>query len=101
LAYDDANRLLSITYKNIDDSVIEAVSYSYDAAGRRLAATTSGGVLSDSAFTATYDQADRMTSITLSGTGQTFVLSYDDTGNLTHKRDSANPANVTTYSWDS
>jgi len=101
LAYDDADRLLSITYKNPDGSLIESLAYGYDAAGRRVLQTTSGSALADSTFTASYDEADRMTAITLSATAQTFVLAYDDNGNLLEKRESANPSNLTTYGWDS
>src|SRR5262249_59052103 len=95
LAYDEVNRLQSITYKNPDDTLIEAVSYGYDAVGRRTVETRGTSPLADTTFTASYDEADRMTSITLTGTGKTFALSYDDNGNLTEKRASANPSNVT------
>jgi RHS repeat-associated protein len=100
-AYDDADRLLSITYRNPDDSVIEAVAYGYDAAGRRVTESKSTAGLQDTVFTAVYDEADRMTSITLTATGQTFALSYDDNGNLVSKVESATPANQTLYAWDS
>ena len=55
----------------------------------------------DTAFTATYDEADRMSQITLTATGQTFLLAYDDNGNLASKVESANPSNQTFYTWDS
>jgi RHS repeat-associated protein len=101
LAYDDADRLLSITYRQPDESVIDELSYGYDAAGRRVSTRQSGAALTDTAFTAVYDEADRMTSITLSSTGETFFLAYDDNGNLVSKVSSNNPANQTLYAWDS
>jgi RHS repeat-associated protein len=42
-----------------------------------------------------------MTSLTLTGTSQSFVLTYDDNGNLAQKSESTSPSNVTTYTWDS
>src|SRR2546425_562222 len=56
----------------------EVTTYGYDAAGRRVLQTMSGSVLADTVFTATYDEADRMSAITLTTTAQTFVLAYDD-----------------------
>jgi RHS repeat-associated protein len=101
LVYDDVDRPLSITYKTPADAVIESIQYAYDAAGRRVTEAKSTAPLPDTTFTATYDEADRMVSITLTATGQTFLLSYDDNGNLLSKVDSAAPANQTLYSWDS
>jgi RHS repeat-associated protein len=99
--YDDANRLLSIEYRNPDDSLIDAISYGYDAAGRRVTETRGTAALADSAFTATYDEADRMSSVTLMPSGETFLLSYDDNGNLASKLATGNPAIQTFYTWDS
>lgn len=99
--YDDADRVLSITYKNPDDSVIETITYSYDAKGQRLTKSWGSASVGETPFTATYDAANRMTGITLGGTNQSFTLIYDDNGNLISKTDTANPANVTTYTWDS
>jgi RHS repeat-associated protein len=42
-----------------------------------------------------------MTSLTLTDSGQSFVLAYDDNGNLASKTDQADPSLVTNYSWDS
>ena len=42
-----------------------------------------------------------MTTLTLTGTGQIFDLTYDENGNLASKVDRNDPSNVTTYSWDS
>jgi RHS repeat-associated protein len=101
LAYDAADRLLSITYKRPDDSLIEAIGYGYDANGRRVTETKSAAPLADTAFTAQYDAADRMTSIVLTVTGQSFTLAYDENGNLASKTETTNPSNQTLYSWDS
>jgi RHS repeat-associated protein len=60
-----------------------------------------GSVVPETAFTASYDDANRMTSLTLTDSGQSFVLAYDDNGNLASKTDQANPSSVTSYSWDS
>jgi len=69
--------------------------------GRRLTRTASGSSVRETPFTATYDEANRMTAITLTGTNQSFSLAYDDNGNLISKTETGNPSNVTTYSWDS
>jgi RHS repeat-associated protein len=99
-AYDDANRLLSITYKRTDDSVMEEVSYSYDGNGQRTVKTSSNANLQDTTFSAGYDAANRMTSITLTATGKTYSLTYDDHGNLAQKQNAAVPGEITLYSWD-
>ena len=101
LTYDDANRLLGIVYKNPDQTVVDAIAYAYDANGRRIAQTASRNPLADTAFTAVYDEADRMTSLTLTGTSQTFALGYDENGNLTSKIEQGAAGNVTLYTWDS
>ena len=101
LTYDNADRLMSIVYRNPDDTVVDTIAYEYDANGRRISQTSSRGTLADTPFTAIYDAADRMTSLTLTDTGQTFDLAYDDNGNLTNKIERGAPNNVTTYTWDS
>ena len=101
LTYDNADRLLSLTYKKTDNSVIETISYTYDAKGQRLSKSISGTSQRETPFTATYDAANRMTAITLTASNQSYTLAYDDNGNLTTKTDIANAANTTTYSWDS
>jgi RHS repeat-associated protein len=100
-AYDDADRVLSITYQKPDDSVIETVTYSYDAKGQRRTRSWGSASLGETPFTATYDAAGRMASITLTATNQSFTLLYDDNGNVVSKTETANPSNVTTYTWDS
>ncbi len=80
--------------------MVEAIGYGYDANGRRVTETKSAASLADTAFTAQYDAADRMTGITLTASGQTFTLAYDDNGNLVSKTETTNPSNQTLYSWD-
>jgi RHS repeat-associated protein len=101
LAYDNADRLLSLAYRKTDNSVIETITYTYDAKGQRLSKSLSGTSTRETPFTATYDAANRMSSITLTGTNQSYTLNYDDNGNLTSKTDTANATNITNYSWDS
>jgi len=100
-AYDDADRLLSITYQKSDASLIEAIAYTYDAKGQRLTKSTGSASVWETGFSAVYDAVNRMTSLTLTGTGQSFTLAYDDNGNLVSKTETANPSNLTTYAWDS
>ena len=103
LSYDDASRLTAITYTQPGGSVIETISYSYDANGRRLSKTSaSNSTAQETPFTATYDDADRMTSVVLKGTGpggadQSCALAYDDNGNLASKTCGTE---VTSYTWD-
>jgi YD repeat-containing protein len=94
--YDDADRLLSLTHKKADDTVIEALSYSYDAKGQRITEGGSSTGANETPFTAAYDEANRLTTLTLTG-----ALAYDDNGNLASKTDQTNPPDVTTYLWDS
>jgi RHS repeat-associated protein len=103
LAYDDANRLLSITYKRSDESVLEQVAYAYDANGQRVVKDVSIPSPKDTAFTATFDAANRMTAIALNpGTGleKTYDLSYDDHGNLIGKQNALDGSEATIYTWD-
>jgi RHS repeat-associated protein len=77
------------------------ITYSYDANGRRISKSSTTGTIPDAALTAIYDAADRMTSITITDTGQTFDLAYDENSNLSTKVERGVPGNVTTYDWDS
>ncbi len=101
LTYDDADRLLAIAYGKPDNTLIDSVSYGYDANGRRVSETKSANLVPDTAFTAQYDEADRMTSIAFTATAQTFALAYDDNGNLATKTEQGGAGAVTTYAWDS
>ena len=101
LTYDDVDRLLAIVHRNPDDTVIDAITYRYDANGRRIAQVSDRSPLPDAVFTAVYDDADRMTAITFTATGETFDLGYDEDGNLATKAERGVPGNVTLYAWDS
>jgi RHS repeat-associated protein len=101
LTYDDADRLVAIVHKNPDESVMDSIVYRYDANGRRIAQTSGRDPLPDTVFTAVYDDADRMTSITFTESGDTFDLAYDESGNLASKAERGVPGNVTLYAWDS
>ncbi len=103
--YDDAGQVTDIAYGRSDGTLIERVSYQYDAAGRRIQKDTlvSPGV-DETPFNATYDAANRMTAITLnpaSASPTTYSLTYDSNGNLAERRNSTNASDLTTYSWDS
>ena len=104
LSYDDASRLTAITYSQPGGAVVETISYTYDANGRRLSKTSaSNSTAQETPFTATYDDADRMTSVVLKGTGpggadQNCTLAYDDNGKLQTKTCGSD---VTSYTWDS
>ncbi|MBI3042996.1 MAG: RHS repeat protein [Betaproteobacteria bacterium] len=95
-AYDDADRVTSIAYTRPDNSVVESVGYSHDAGGQRVAKSQSQPSPGETPFTATYDEANRLTAITLNG--ENFTLSYDNNGNLTTK--SGPTSGTTTYTWN-
>jgi RHS repeat-associated protein len=100
LAYDDADRLLSLTYRKTDNSILEQLAYSYDAKGQRLTKSSGTTSVPETPITAVYDQANRLTTLTLTGTGQVFNLAYDDNGNLTTKTEQGGAGAVTNYTWD-
>ncbi|MDP3457038.1 MAG: RHS repeat-associated core domain-containing protein [Methyloversatilis sp.] len=98
-AYDAASRLLSITYRGTNGVQIERIDYTYDARGMRTSkALVTGGVIPDTPINATYDAADRMTSVTFTATGETCSLSYDANGSLATK--DCGTGRFTAYSWD-
>ncbi len=99
--YDATGRITRLQYAKADGTVIEAIAYTYDAKGNRLTRTSGVASTQETPMTATYDAANRMTSITLTGTGQIFDLAYDGNGNLLTKTERSNPSNVTTYAWNS
>jgi RHS repeat-associated protein len=106
--YDNLERLSQIKYIRAQgtagEQLIEQIDYGYDAAGQRTSKTTlngngTGGA--ETSMSATFDAANRMTSITLTaGTPQTYALSYDANGNLTRKQNNADAADNTVYTWD-
>ncbi len=95
--YDDADHLLEIRFVKSDGSLIDRIVYQYDANGRRIAKTTGLPSNDETPITGTYDQANRMTSVTFTSTGETCALGYDANGNLTTK---TCPGGTTTYTWD-
>lgn len=96
--YDAANRLTQILYKNGAAS-IDQLDLAYDAEGnithKKLA---NGSMKQDTAMTASYAAANRMTTITVNG--KTYALTYDANGNLTQKQNTGDVADTTTYQWD-
>jgi len=93
--YDDADRVTSIAYSKTDDTPIEMVSYSYDAFGQRLSRGDGQVSPKDTTFSATYDEANRLSTISIAG--ETFTLAYDDNGNLVSR--TGVTSGTTTYSW--
>ena len=92
-------RILGITYRKPDATVINSIAYSYDAKGQRTSKTTTLPSNDETPFTATYDTADRMLTFTLTGSGEIFNLAYDDNGNLVSKT-SQTTGQATTYTWN-
>lgn len=97
--YDAASRLLGITYRKPDATVINSIAYSYDAKGQRTSKTTTLPSRDETPFSATYDAADRMLTFTLTSSGETFNLAYDDNGNLISKT-SQTTGQAATYTWN-
>lgn len=101
--YDPANRLLSIAFKKSDGTPIETIQYAYDANGNRTEKRLGGDSLRETGFDAQYDEANRLTRITLNpgAAGEkTYELLYDAAGNLTTRTNLADAADKTTYAWD-
>ncbi len=101
--YDDANRLTQIQYTKSDGTILETIAYSYDANGQRVAKSTGIGSIAETPISASYDQANRMSGITLfpNTTGaKAYSLSYDGHGNLVTKQNTADPSETTTYTRD-
>jgi RHS repeat-associated protein len=107
--YDTAERLARITYLRAvgttSEQLIEQIDYGYDAKGQRTSKTAlnnSGMGGAETPMSATYDAANRMSSVTLSigGGTKTYTLAYDNNGNLAQKQNVADPGETTTYTWD-
>jgi RHS repeat-associated protein len=107
--YDPAERLARITYLRAagtgSEQLIEQIDYGYDAKGQRISKTAlnnSGMGGAETPMSATYDAANRMSSVTLSigGGTKTYTLTYDNNGNLAQKQNAADPNERTTYAWD-
>lgn len=98
-AFDDAGRLLTISYRNANGVLIEEASYTYDARGMRTSkALLNGGVVSEPTMSATYDASGRMTAVALPSLGVTCSLDYDGNGNLIRK--DCGSGGLTLYGWD-
>ncbi len=101
--YDEANRLTRIDYKRTDDSLIETITYAYDANGQRVLKNLGTASVPETPVSATYDAANRMSGITLfpnTAGAKAYSLAYDDHGNLVTKQNTADPSETTTYTWD-
>lgn len=88
-AYDLASRLTGITH-NGPSGIIEALTYTYDAAANRFSANRANGtasLLPDAVASATYDAANEQTAFAGA------PLTYDANGNLTNE-------GTNTYQWD-
>lgn len=94
--YDAADRVTGIAYAKTDNTPIEAVGYTYDAGGQRIVKALGGSSVQETPFTATYDEANRLTQITIAG--EVFTLTYDANGNLESKSGPA--SGTTTYTWN-
>jgi RHS repeat-associated protein len=95
-SYDAADRVTSIAYRKADTTPVETVSYTYDPGGQRIEKALGIGSVQETPFEATYDEANRLTQITLGG--ELFSLSYDANGNLASK--SGPVSGTTAYTWN-
>jgi len=93
--YDDADRVTQMAYRKTDGTLVETLTYAYDAAGQRRQRGSGSASVLETAFSASYDEANRLTQITLGG--EAFTLAYDDNGNLVSKSGPA--SGTTTYIW--
>ena len=107
MQYDNANRMTQMTYRKTDNSIIEQISYTFDARGQRTSKSTTNAypAAEESAYSGVYDNANRLTQVTTKGTGvnntdETFNLRYDINGNMTEKKKVDN-SDTTSYTWDS
>ena len=99
--YDNADQIVQLQYVKPDATVIETIGYTYDANGTRLTKNSGSAPVQETAYSASYDVANRLTSLTLTATNQILRLTYDDSGNLSTKSEEGNAQNITTYAWDS
>ena len=94
--YDNAGRISEIRFEKSDGTVLDKLTYGVDARGNRIGKNQQGSTpaTNETATVAQYDAGNRLTSLTLKGTGplvdgqptdETFVLSYDLNGNMTKK----------------
>ena len=107
-AFDAADRLSQIKYAKSDNTLIDQIDYTYDAAGQRISKTMlNGNSVPETPMTATFDAGNRMQTITLNPgkpEQKIYTLTYDNNGNLTKKQlttDINCTADCTEYVWDS
>jgi len=97
--YDAASRLTQVQYKKADGTPIDQLDLGYDAEGNITQKKLANGSLNqDTALTASFDAANRMTGINVSG--NTYALAYDANGNLIGKTNTADANDSTVYTWD-
>jgi RHS repeat-associated protein len=94
--YDAADRVTGIAYRKADATPVETISYAYDPSGQRVEKALGTGSVQETSFEAVYDEANRLTQITLAG--EVFSLSYDANGNLASK--SGPVSGTTSYIWN-
>ena len=90
--YDSDGRLLSQTWYNTSDVVVNTESFTYDRDGNTLTAADDNGT-----YTMTYDALNRLTSAQ-EPFGTTLTYTYDADGNRIETQDSL--GGVTTYLYD-
>ncbi len=103
-SYDSLDRMTS--YSITENSATTKTDYTFEGYNRKTETTTKPDNTAVTK-TYTYDETDWLTQInssTVSGTGTSATsqsLGYDNNGNTISKTDSADPANPTTYAYDS
>lgn len=96
--YDAASRLTQVQYKN-GATLIDQLDLGYDAEGNIVSKKLANGSLNqDTALTASFDAANRMTGITVNG--KAYALAYDANGNLIGKTNTADAGDSTVYTWN-
>jgi RHS repeat-associated protein len=95
---DGASRLTQIQYKN-GAALIDQLDLQYDAEGNIVKKKfLNHSLKQDGPLIASYDAANRMTSVNLGG--KTYSLTYDNNGNLIGRQNTTDAADTTTYTWD-
>ncbi len=94
-SYDVMDRVTGIAYAKTDGTPIETLAYGYDPAGQRIVKGSGSSSVRETAFSASYDEANRLVSITLNG--EVFSVGYDANGNLASKTGAA--SGTTSYGW--
>lgn len=92
-SYDNARRLLNVEHLNPLNSLLEKISYAYDANGNRTGMNRLNvpAKLPNPASNITYNQANQML------TFDDKAITYDENGNMTTV---TNTCGTTTYTWD-